>query len=89
MSEQEELMDNIMNVDLEIIETVRTLQQENWNTEELKNQVTDLLKIHDEIVGKLRSLQGDDSFLWLRTRPLLMYIFKMLHNSAMLIILSV
>ena len=47
MSEQEELMDNIMNVDLEIIETVRTLQQENWNTEELKNQVTDLLKIHD------------------------------------------
>ena len=60
MSEQEELMDNIMNVDLEIIETVRTLQQENWNTEELKNQVTDLLKIHDEIVGKLRALQGND-----------------------------
>ena len=60
MSEQEELMDNIMNVDLEIIETVRTLQQENWNTEELKNQVTDLLKIHYEIVGKLRALQGDD-----------------------------
>ena len=60
MSEQEELMDNIMNVDLEIIETVRTLQQENWNTEELKNQVTDLLKIHDEIVGKLRALKGDD-----------------------------
>ena len=60
MSEQEELMDNIMNVDLEIIETVRTLQQENWNTEELKNQVTDLLKIHDEIVGTLRALQGND-----------------------------
>ena len=60
MSEQEELMDNIMNVDLEIIETVRTLQQENWNTEELKNQVTDLRKIHDEIVGKLRALQGND-----------------------------
>jgi uncharacterized protein YutD len=60
MSKQEELMDNIMNVDLEIIETVRTLQQENWNTEELKNQVTDLLKIHDEIVGKLRALQGND-----------------------------
>ena len=60
MTEQEELMDNIMNVDLEIIETVRTLQQENWNTEELKNQVTDLLKIHDEIVGKLRALQGND-----------------------------
>ena len=60
MSKQEELMDNIMNVDLEIIETVRTLHQENWNTEELKNQVTDLLKIHDEIVGKLRALQGND-----------------------------
>ena len=60
MSKQEELMDNIMNVDLEIIETVRTLQKENWNTEELKNQVTDLLKIHDEIVGKLRALQGND-----------------------------
>jgi len=60
MSEQEELMDNILNVDLEIIETVRTLQQENWNTEVLKNQVTDLLKIHDDLVVKLRSLPGDD-----------------------------
>ena len=60
MNEQEELMDTILNVDLEIVETVRTLQQENWNTEELKNQVTDLLKIHDEIVGKLRALQGND-----------------------------
>ena len=61
MSEQEELMDNILNVDLEIVETVRTLQQENWNTETLKNQVTDLLKIHDELVGKIRSLKGDDN----------------------------
>ena len=60
MSEQEELMDTILNVDLEIVETVRTLQQENWNTEELKNQVTDLLKIHDELVGKMRSLHGDE-----------------------------
>ena len=60
MSEQEELMDTILNVDLEIVETVRTLQQENWNTETLKNQVIDLLKIHDELVGKIRSLQGDD-----------------------------
>ena len=60
MSEQEELMDNILNVDLEIVETVRTLQQENWNTEALKNQVIDLLKIHDELVGKIRSLQSDD-----------------------------
>ena len=60
MSEHEELMDNILNVDLEIVETVRTLQQENWNTEALKNQVIDLLKIHDELVGKMRSPQGDD-----------------------------
>ena len=60
MSEQEELMDNILNVDLEIVETVRTLQKEKWNTEALKNQVTDLLKIHDDLVAKLRSLQGDD-----------------------------
>ena len=61
MSEQEELMDNILNVDLEIVETVRTLQQENWNTEALKNQVIDLLKIHDELVGEMRSLHGDDN----------------------------
>ena len=60
MSEHEELMDNILDVDFEIVETVRTLQQENWNTEALKNQVIDLLKIHDELVGKMRSLQGDD-----------------------------
>ena len=60
MNEQEELMDTILNVDLEIVETVRTLQQENWNTEVLKNQITDLLKIHDDLVVKLRSLQGDD-----------------------------
>ena len=60
MSEHEELMDNILDVDFEIVETVRTLQQENWNTEALKNQVIDLLKIHDELVGKMRSLQGHD-----------------------------
>ena len=56
MIEQEELMDTILNVDLEIVETVRTLQQENWNTEELKNQVIDLLKIHDELVDKMMSI---------------------------------
>ena len=60
MTEQEELMDNILNVDLEIVETVRTLQQENWNTEALKNQITDLLKIHDDIVVKLRAIQNND-----------------------------
>ena len=62
MNQQEELMDSILNTDLEIIETVRSLQKENWNDESLKNQVTDLLKIHDETITKLRSLQsGDDS----------------------------
>ena len=61
MSEQEELMDNLLNVDLEIIDIVRALQQENWNSEKLKNQVTDLLKIRDEMVVKLMSLKGDNN----------------------------
>ena len=61
MTEQEELMDTILNVDLEIVETVRTLQHENWNTEALKNQITDLLKIHDDIVVKLRAIQNNDT----------------------------
>jgi len=60
VNQQEELMDSILNTDLEIIETVRSLQKENWNDENLKNQVTDLLKIHDETITKLRSLQSDD-----------------------------
>ena len=60
MSEQEELMDNLLNVDLEIIDIVRALQQESWNSEKLKNQVTDLLKIRDEMVVKLMSLKGND-----------------------------
>jgi hypothetical protein len=61
MSEQEELMDNLLNVDLEIIDIVRALQQENWNSESLQNQVTDLLKIRDEMVVKLMSLKGNDN----------------------------
>ena len=60
MSEQEELMDDLLNIDLEIIENVRSLQKENWNSETLKNQVTDLLKIRDEMVVKLMSLKGHD-----------------------------
>lgn len=60
MNQQEELMDSILNTDLEIIETIRTLQKEDWNGEDLKNQVTDLLKIHDDTITKLRSLQSDD-----------------------------
>ena len=57
MSEQEELMDNLLNIDLEIIENVRALQQENWASETLKNQVTDLLKIRDEISAEIKLLQ--------------------------------
>ena len=60
MSEQEELMDNLLNLDLEIIDNVRSLQQENWASETLKHQVTDLLKIRDEMVVKLMSLRGND-----------------------------
>ena len=61
MTEQEELMDNLLNIDLEIIDNVRALQQENWNSEQLKNQVTDLLKIRDEMVVKLMSLNGNNT----------------------------
>ncbi|MEO2220730.1 MAG: hypothetical protein ABGW55_04145 [Nitrosopumilus sp.] len=60
MSEQEELMDNLLNIDLEIIDNVRALQKENWASETLKNQVGDLLKIRDEMVVKLMSLKGND-----------------------------
>ena len=60
MNEQEELMDNLLNVDLEIIDVVRELQQGNWDSISLKQQVGDLLKIRDEMVQKLMSLKGDD-----------------------------
>lgn len=53
MSEQEELMDNLLNVDLEIIDCVRTLHEGNWDSGTLKQQVGDLLKIRDEMVSKL------------------------------------
>ena len=60
MNEQEELMDNLLNVDLEIIDAVRDLQQGNWDSMSLKDQVGDLLKIRDEMVQKLVSLNGDE-----------------------------
>jgi len=31
MSEQEQIMDNLLNVDLEIIDAVRELRNENWD----------------------------------------------------------
>ena len=60
MSEQEELMDNLLNIDLEVIDVVRELQQGNWESVSLKEQVGDLLKIRDEMVQKLMSLKGDE-----------------------------
>ena len=60
MSEQEELMDNLLNVDLEIIDVVRELQQGGWDSISLKDQVGDLLKIRDEMVQKLVSMNGDE-----------------------------
>ena len=60
MNEQEELMDNLLNVDLEIIDVVRELQQGHWDSISLKHQVEDLLKIRDEMVQKLMSLKNDD-----------------------------
>ena len=59
MSEQEELMDDLLNLDLEIIDVVRDLQHDNWNSASLKDKVGDLLKIRDEMVQKLMSLNGN------------------------------
>jgi len=56
MSEQEQLMDNLLNLDLEIIDIVRDLHKENWNSDSLKTKIEDLLKIRDEMVVKLMSL---------------------------------
>jgi hypothetical protein len=60
MNEQEQLMDNLLNVDLEIIDVVRELHQGNWDSQSLKDQVGDLLKIRDEMVQKLMAMKGDD-----------------------------
>jgi len=60
MNEQEQLMDNLLNVDLEIIDVVKELNQGNWTSNSLKSQVGDLLKIRDEMVQKLMSTQTDD-----------------------------
>ena len=60
MSEQEQLMDNLLNVDLEIIDVVRELRQQNWNSETLKQKVDDLLKIRDETVEKLMSFNDQN-----------------------------
>jgi len=53
-------MDNLLNVDLEIIDVVRELHQENWDSSTLKQQVVDLLKIRDDMVQQLMSSKDDD-----------------------------
>ena len=60
MSEKEQLMDNLLNLDLEIIDTVRELHKVSWDSDSLKRQVEDSLKIRDEMVVKLMSLKGHD-----------------------------
>ena len=55
MNEQEQIMDDLLNMDLEIIDTVRSLRSENWNSETLKHQIDDLLTLRDELVTKLMS----------------------------------
>ncbi|MCV0399005.1 MAG: hypothetical protein K5785_03295 [Nitrosarchaeum sp.] len=61
MNEQEQLMDNLLNIDLEIIDTVRDLQQENWDSGSLKQQIGDLLKVRDDMVEKLMSSNGHEN----------------------------
>ena len=63
MNEQEQLMDNLLNVDLEIIEHVRGLQEANWDSDSLKQQVGDLLKIRDEMVAKLMECKRTRTFM--------------------------
>ncbi len=60
MNEQEQLMDNLLNMDLEIIDVIRELQKGNWDSQSLKQQVGDLLKIRDEMVQKLMSQKTDE-----------------------------
>jgi len=60
MNEQEQLMDNLLNVDLEIIDVVRELHRGNWDSEYVKQQVGDLLKIRDEMGQQLMSQKGHD-----------------------------
>jgi len=60
MSEQEQLMDNLLNLDLEIIDAVRELHKSTWTSESLKKQIEDSLKIRDEMVVKLMSFKNNE-----------------------------
>ncbi|MCV0392151.1 MAG: hypothetical protein K5790_02525 [Nitrosopumilus sp.] len=59
MSKQEQIMDNLLNVDLEIIDIIRELHQKQWDSDSLKQQVGDLLKIRDEMVEQLMTFNDD------------------------------
>ena len=59
MNEQEKIMDDLLNTDVEIIESVRELHREDWNSETLKQKVGDLLKVRDGMVEKLLSAHDD------------------------------
>ena len=52
-------MDNLLNIDLEIIDSVRALHEGNWDSGTLKQQVGEL-KIRDDMVEKLMSLKGHE-----------------------------
>ena len=55
VNEQEQLMDNLLNTDLEIVDTVRELKQQNWSSVSLQGKIDDLLNLRDEMVQKLMS----------------------------------
>ena len=55
VDDQEQLMDNLLNNDLEIIDTVRELREQRWSSDLLKDKVGDLLVLRDEMVQKLMS----------------------------------
>lgn len=57
MNELEEIMDNLLNVDIEIIDTVRELHDKCWDSESSKDKIGDLLKIRDDIFEQLMSLK--------------------------------
>jgi hypothetical protein len=60
MSEQEQLMQDLYNLDSDIIDITNKLHNENWNSDSMKKQIGDYFKIRDEMIVKLMSLKGND-----------------------------
>tara|TARA_B100001105_G_scaffold53267_1_gene40367 strand:- start:116 stop:334 length:219 start_codon:yes stop_codon:yes gene_type:complete len=60
MSEQEQLMQDLYNLDSDIIDITNKLHNENWNSDSMKKQIGDYFKIRDEMIIKLMSLKGND-----------------------------